>query len=388
MLQYRRYSKWELAPDFFSRSHFLRVLYKLDLSTSPGIPYLHVASSTGIYLGFNGFTFTETERVNALYESVRNWFSNSGARNPIRIFIKDEPHKLSKIANGKLRLISSTPLELEVIEHMLFDEQNEAETGHWATGPFKVGITLSGGGWKLIETRGMFLCADKSSWDWSVPGWAMMLDLKYRRHCCLTKGTAFEDWKSKSLKYYSYMYGGGCLFQLSSGHKFRQLVSGIIKSGSVITLSSNTHLQLWYHHLALHRMGEMGNPRMSAMGDDTVVELGSRDRRFVERYVAATESLGCKIKEYEVMCNRVEFIGFKFARNELTPLYQTKHLFRILSQVNKGILVDSLQMYRRTYCKSPVRLYQLYDLLLTLIEPSKAASREELCHWLDGTAPA
>lgn len=78
---------------------------------------------------------------------------------PTKLFIKNEPHKLKKITQGRLRLISSVGVQIQILERLLYTDQDDA---------FKIGPspTLSGWGMTTDEQQQHFY----DTWT-SKPGW-------------------------------------------------------------------------------------------------------------------------------------------------------------------------------------------------------------------------
>jgi hypothetical protein len=62
---------------------------------------------------------------------------------PISLFIKDEPHKLSKIEQNRLRLISNPSLHIQIVERYLCFVQNIQEIALWNIIPSQAGFGMS-----------------------------------------------------------------------------------------------------------------------------------------------------------------------------------------------------------------------------------------------------
>nr|QFU95949.1 RNA-dependent RNA polymerase [Caenorhabditis remanei] len=353
-----------------SFDHFLTTLLNLDHDSSPGIPYCYKYQTIGDFLGHSDTKFLKnSENIRSLYQRVLQIptlkFSDL---HPYRLFIKDEPHSQKKISSNRFRLIANLSLDMQVFQQMLFSTQNNREVANFKKLPFFVGFGPYGGGYKNIPTKGKFLCADKTAWDWTVHEWHLKAELAFRRKCCVTRGPLFNRWKKLAIFAYRAMFGpGNCVFQLSNGVRFRQTSGGIMKSGSVLTLPTNTHLQLLIHIMACQKL-DVPIPRMISVGDDTSMELLPDFP--VEAYLKATESLGCIVKEHKILENENEFCGMLFnERGNVEPLYQEKHLVKILSEPKQHILKGMTRDYATMYQKSTSPMKNVFGNLLSKHQP-------------------
>jgi len=59
---------------------------------------------------------------------------------PVRLFVKGEPHKVVKILEGRVRLIMSVSLMDKVIEMVLHNHVNKHEIANWQRLPYKPGM--------------------------------------------------------------------------------------------------------------------------------------------------------------------------------------------------------------------------------------------------------
>ncbi len=105
-----------------------------------------------------------------------------------RAFVKDEPHKLAKAKEGRLRLIIASSLPVQVVWHVCFREMNNLLISRVYQTPFVHGLVLCYGGWRrfLVEaaTLGFEVGKDLSAWDINAPGWVFRADLELRRRLC------------------------------------------------------------------------------------------------------------------------------------------------------------------------------------------------------------
>lgn len=238
-------------------------------------------------------------------------------------FIKDEPTKWAKLTEGRQRVIMSFSLEDQVVDRMLF--------GHWiepeVNDPLK---TVQKGGWSVLPTGYQLLLAampderrclatDMSAWDFTVPSWAIDMYLEFK----LAQSYHSPEHVAMIRARFAYLYGEGFVFRLPNGARWRQNFAGMMKSGSLLTLSMNSFIQGLFHYLACIRTGQ--DPGVAwAMGDDFLAYL---DALFnVAAYDAEKARLGGIVK---FSVRRREFAGMLVKHNACEPLWQDKHKFTL-----------------------------------------------------------
>jgi len=106
---------------------------------------------------------------------------------PVRLFVKQEPHKLIKVITKRFRLISSVSIVDQLVERVLFGVQNRKEIDSWQLIPSKPGIGLTDemarsvyNNVKMASNRFKMYEADVSGWDWSVQLWELLADAEIR----------------------------------------------------------------------------------------------------------------------------------------------------------------------------------------------------------------
>nr|QZZ63363.1 hypothetical protein [Leuven Sobemo-like virus 3] len=331
---------WEIPADFCSYSHYLRVLDKLDMSSSPGYPYMRRSPTNAILFRVDENGVKSEESVNYVWQVVRQRLDGFTEADPIRLFVKQEPHKLIKIEQGRYRLISSVSVVDQIIDHMLFDEMNDKIVKSWLENPIKIGWSSLNGGWKAFPPGKRF-AIDKSSWDWTVQMWILELCLAIRLRLCKTTGPLLDNWVAIAKYRYMQLYGNP-LFITSGGLLLRQLQEGVQKSGCVNTLADNSIAQ-WILHcrVCIERNVEPNDFDLWAMGDDTsqsLVEPGYLD--WLGEF--------CIVKE----CQQArEFCGMRFNGINVEPLYKGKHAFNLL-HLNPAYEADVANSYTLLYHRS------------------------------------
>lgn len=332
-------AEWTIPEDFLERSHFDRVIRSLDYTSSPGYPYLLSAPSNRILFKVDENGNPDKDKVDQIYEAVMQRISGMLDADPIRIFIKAEPHKLKKIEAHKYRLISSISVIDQIIDHLLFDTMNDLLVENWPVLPSKVGYSHLLGGWKTIPLQ-KWMATDKSGWDWTVRPWLLQLVLQCRKELC-TKGKNFDRWCELADYRYSQLYSHP-EFILSNGHIYKQRVPGVLKSGSVNTITDNSIMQYLLHVRVQLEMNIPITP-IYAMGDD-VLQIGFPEfRSYLERI-----GQFCIIKQ---AAQSNEFAGFEFKDGYIEPLYKGKHAF-VLRHVDPKILESLALSYSILYHRS------------------------------------
>nr|QXV86579.1 polyprotein 2ab [Solemoviridae sp.] len=306
---------------------------KVNPKASPGVPLSILGQSNAEVLNRHGdlVYLAVAERLIALSEadleadpSPRDLI-RLGLCDPIRLFVKNEPHPIKKIEEGRFRLISSVSLVDQLVERLLFGPQNEAEIAQWQSVPSKPGMGLSqkwqqSALWRDLENKHRVAPAaeaDISGFDWSVQKWELEADVCIR----IERGKFPERMKKAALNRFKCF--ANAVFQLSNGELIEQGLPGLMKSGSYCTSSTNSRIRCLMAEI-------IKAPWCIAMGDDSV-------EGFVENAREKYDSLGHTCKDY-VPCatsgNELKEINFcSHSIGETHCYLQTwaKTLFRFLS---------------------------------------------------------
>nr|UQB76107.1 RNA-dependent RNA polymerase [Flumine sobemo-like virus 20] len=246
---------------------------------------------------------------------------------PVRIFVKNEPHSLAKLAQCRVRLIMSVSIVDQLVERLLHEDQNAAEIAHWSSIPSKPGMGLDDNGISLLVADVIrrwpeldMAEADISGFDWSVQDWELLSDAQRRS---LLSGSDKDmarmlERTTQCLK---------SVYALSNGVLIAQKYLAVQKSGRYSTSASNSYIKTQAAKL-------IGAEKAISMGDDG---LESYVERAVEKYAA----LGHDLKSY-TQCSggAFEFCSNKFAHNVAVPLNWSKTLYRLLC--HKQTTVDVL----------------------------------------------
>lgn len=264
-----------------------------------------------------------------------------GICDPVRLFIKTEPHKMSKIREGKLRLIQGLSIVDQMIDRLIFGAQNELEISMWSDIPSKPGIGLDDEGlqkmsrwFRSVLESGCLVASDVSGWDWSVQADELDADLEIRTHLCDGFGSLWEQLakiRVLCIKRKTFLFPDGRLVT--------QVDEGIMASGWYNTSSSNSRMRVYVRALAYsiwcERNGVAFNPAevkmCAAMGDDCV------ERGLDGAVYGILEELGHTIKEVTRMetLEGVEFCSHRWYADGLArPVNWVKTLFRFANHPN------------------------------------------------------
>jgi len=356
-----------MPSDWFSRDQLRReILEHVDRRASPGLPLMRIAPTNGDLLFSKGEL--REDRFEFIYQCVIDKLENKTA-DPIRLFIKQEPHKMAKIEEGRFRLISSVSLIDSLIDRMIFGPFFDKVLTNYQIGGSMIGWTPLYGGWRLLP----YQCYgyDMTAWDYTVPLWLIEDFLEVIRINLVTDSeSAFGTWADLARWRFSSLFVDPT-FVCSNGFRFKQLVSGLMKSGSFLTILGNTMMQLLLDFTLSFEAGEPLS-EVTAMGDDTM-----RQAPLSANKLALFEKFGFIIKG----CERNEFCGFKWGNSMFEPVYGSKHLCKLL-YLEDELAVDTLRSYQLLYCKST-----WYPRLVQIImnyDPSILLPKEVVLSIFDG----
>jgi len=251
-----------------------------------------------------------------------------GMVDPVKVFVKQEPHKLTKIQEGRVRLICSVSLLDNLIARLLCSQQNNTEILRHSTLPVKPGLGLHNDGLKALNSYVNTVFSDHDpaegdvkGWDWSFQEWDFTMDCERRIHLARASGTVFE----KILKSHFYCMARK-VFVLSDGTMHEQIIPGIMPSGWYNTSSSNSNCRCMNHHMIAIEKGF--DPRIMAMGDDSV-------EVYFDDAIDAYSRLGKNMS----MFNKVSRVDFEFCSTRFNgylgvPVNIDKQIYNLLSNQN------------------------------------------------------
>jgi hypothetical protein len=182
-------------------------------SSKPGIPYHSDYTDNGVFVdqGLETLTKLVLDRLKLLCHMPAGLTATQivagGYADPVRVFVKNEPHSQKKVKQGRWRLIFAVSLVDQVIERIMCSAQNNAEIDGWKRCPSAPGLSLQSdenlkdlhdhvvrlaGGKPLAE-------ADVTGWDWSVKEWELVFDGEIRIRLGGMQGFAAQVMRARVL---------------------------------------------------------------------------------------------------------------------------------------------------------------------------------------------
>lgn len=242
-----------------------------------------------------------------------------GLCDPVRLFVKNEPHGVKKELSRRWRLISSVSLIDQLCERLMFSEQNRLEITQWKDLPSKPGLGLDDyedlAAIASAIPEGKVAEADVTGWDWSVQEWELEIEA-YMRSRLMQLAANEPLARAIRLRYQAVARS---VFVEPSGRLISQKWYGVQLSGCYNTSSTNSRLRVLVAHL-------VGAKWAMAMGDDCV-------ETFVENAFEKYRLLGHPLKMYRLASSRdFEFCSHRFRGNKCFPVNPDKSLFRLLSK--------------------------------------------------------
>jgi len=323
-----------------------RAILDVNMQSSPGVPCaaIGVLNSKLFATHTPLIAHAAVERLKRLIEH-RGQLSpvelvKAGLCDPVRVFVKQEPHNKDKIASRRFRLICSVSVVDQIVERVLCADQNNAEILQWgslASCP-GMGLTLdvqTDQLWDNVQEAAQYCSltsSDLSSFDWTVQEFELKGDAESRIELANAEGTLFAVALRNRV-----MCLSNKVFVLSDGRMFAQLHPGVQASGSYTTSSTNSRVRVAAGFYA-------GASWVKAMGDDALEE-------YREGALEAYKRLGKIVKEYTIF-NRnepFEFCSHLFqARSVVKPLNWARSLYRLLHQSDNkaGYLAELLALLR------------------------------------------
>lgn len=320
---------------------FKEAVRSLELDAGVGVPYIAYGrpthrgwvEDTTLLPILAQLTFDRLQKMSkASFEQMSAVeLVRCGLCDPIRTFVKGEPHKQSKLDEGRYRLIMSVSLVDQLVARVLFQKQNKREIALWRVLPSKPGFGLSTDGQvrefveTLAESVGVspheltsnfpryLIPTDCSGFDWSVADWMLHDDMEVRNRLTLSNNALTRRLRAAWLKCVS-----NSVLCLSDGTLLAQRIPGVQKSGSYNTSSTNSRIRVM---AAFHA----GASWAIAMGDDALEAANTN----LEVY----KDLGFKVE----VSGQLEFCSHLFVRPDLAlPVNANKMLYKLIYGYNPG----------------------------------------------------
>jgi len=357
---------WRIKP--FSWERFNYTLdNEVDGTCSPGYPF----NSYGVQTNQQILDSPSLRRN--LYERVLNRFSeleHGPIGDPVKVFIKQEPHTLKKAKDKRWRLIQGVGLIDAIVDRHLLGGFNEAvdNLAKDCQGPLLAGWSPFEGGWKTLMGRfASPVASDKSSWDWTLQPWLVEWSLEMLKRLCLS-----SEWHNVLANRWSYVFGHQT-YQVGNVLLVKE-VKGIMTTGFFGTITINSLCQLGLHLLATSRTRNQRYTDAVFLGDDVDQEEPDPD------YWEHLPRTGCILKDYQKTPGYPnDFCGVVLKESGPTPLYPEKNFYHLLTG-NPEHFPETLECYQRLYAHSAQ-----FPLLQRLAEKVGVPISQGLAKsWYDG----
>jgi len=338
-------------------------LRRVKGNSDPGIPWKTFGKHKESVLELCGdLVFSEVALRLKLLLSTDLRRSGLGAKDlvqlgfcdPVRLFIKKEPHKKSKIMDGFFRLISNVSLCDELIDRLIMSAQNELEIDNWLDIPSKPGIGFTDDMMKEIYARVKAIMAhipiregDSSSWDWTVQFFELMAEAECR---IILLGVDSSGLCARLIRNRFYCVAWS-VFVLSDGSMYQQLVPGIMLSGFYGTSSSNSRIVVLNCVMARAAW-------VIAMGDDFM----SHD---VEGLEDVFRTNGHLLKYSEPVSSEFQFCSTRFPSMEPVNIWKT-----FVKLLNQRVIPYKDRLSLFSQFQEDIRHHPRKEILFGLVQAS------------------
>lgn len=191
-----------------------------------------------------------------------------GLCDAIRLFVKNDPHKLAKLNDGRVRLIFSISTIDNIIARLGCALQNNTEISLCDSIPSKPGMGLDDVGTKKLYhyveqmlREGPLDSSDLQGFDFSVTEHDLQMDLERRLDLNSGRGTVWE----RVMRAHYYCMSRKVMV-LSDGSMYQQIDYGLMPSGWYNTSGSNSTIRIYNHSYIAVKQDQ--KPCAVAMGDD------------------------------------------------------------------------------------------------------------------------
>lgn len=389
-------ARWFCTYDAPLSDRDLRKLFdvlckQVDPKSSPGYPWVWRGLTTNLQV------FSDPMQRECLWQAfsrmMRLLFDGKPLPLPtVRLFVKPEPHKIDKIREGRFRLIWALPLEYQLVHRHFFGPSLAAEIANYRTIPSKVGMSWTRGGAHAVYRSlhdaecDEIADVDKKGWDISVPEWLILMDMESRWRLCLNKN---KLWRYAFEQCYATLLKSRVIF--SDGTILNQIEGGIVRSGSMITLSANSREQVILKVMfCIDTVGDFieAKHRVIAIGDDTLERL----------YGISNESYSGWLKAHGFTCKEISrgplasrtFCSHTFKKHGATfvpvALNWEKHCYAMCYKEAKALVNFPEQLFslQFEYCFDDVKFAELQTALIATGSKDKCWSQEMMQNFFTG----
>lgn len=344
-------------------NEYTSALKNIDMSSIPGSCMLRQLGTTNAQvfcwepdtrqISKERFLMVHELLINRIHQLLDGYIDCDN----IYTFVKNEPHKIKKIAEGRLRLISGVSLLDTLIDRILFQRIVQAIQDNVGNTPIAVGWNPVVGAQLFYHHMGhhnQYLSVDKSHWDWSVHSWLLEAVKKFFKSTMLYA----PNWWLKLVDARFRCLFEHPIWEFQDGSTIQQRVPGIMKSGCYLTLMLNSVCQVILHNYVSVQMRIPQTPFWT-LGDDTIQVL---EEGLINDYLDNLSVLGFEVR-YEL--SRIpEFVGFHIPPYHHVPAYRNKHCFMLKHLTcDEDDATATLLSYQLMYCNVPEVLAEVRRLI-------------------------
>jgi hypothetical protein len=335
--------KRHYLPDFWKTNNFFSAIEDMKKfvkpDATPGVPYTLMANRNDQLFSILGSRFNDMviDRIvrrlqfdaHQLELLSPEQLVDLGLCDPVRVFVKGEPHKLSKLKEGRVRLIHSVSIVDKMIEMLLLRHFTKLEIDNWMDIPSKPGI-----GFTDQDCRNVYDCvvgkpvrmrsSDVVGWDWNVDKWQILTEAERKIQLCdgfrMLDNFCFDGlirWK-ESMRLNAIITCKS-VYQFSDGLMVKNKFEGIVNSGKFDTSCGNSGMRTFLAAC-------VGADECICAGDDAV-EQDVFDA--INKY----REFGYTIKTYDLIDNEFEFCSRIYTKGKSWPVNREKILFNLLHNI-------------------------------------------------------
>lgn len=300
----------------------------------PGVPCSRIAARNDLFLTamgerFNDIVLDRIERLLAIGQDdidkmhVKERIDRN-LMDPVRVFVKNEPHKIEKLESGRVRLINSVSLVDKMIEMLLCRHLYKLEIANWDRIPSKPGIGFTPESAALVYQDIMdhpftMAVSDMSGWDWGVKPWQIRDEAECVIKLCDNPSDIWEHLVRVKAQLECWT-----VYQFSDGTLVTTNYQGNLLSGLQKTSRSNSFMR--------NRLASIiGSKKAITAGDDCIEE-------FIETAQQQYADYGFRLKGYEKVVDAFEFCSHLYSKNGVYSLNYEKMLMNLLHQEPSNFL--------------------------------------------------
>lgn len=301
-----------------TREEFDFVVQHLNAASSPGAVWAEYGATKGDVI---------SNAADVLFDAVNSKLMGA-PMDPVRVFVKNEPHKREKLEQGRYRLICSLSVADEIVHRHLFGEEVDL-LSHLATHP-SVPLCCH---WTSTSNQcnekiahifqdGPIKSSDVSGNDWSVsPSF-------YRERAGLYRERGGQTNERRAIACEQLL---DVKFSFSDGTMAKLSYPGIMLSGLYMTTVWNTVHRIVYGAL----VGQ--NPlEMMVCGDDVIerpIDAASYSRLGLDvQWFDDLEFLGFKIDRTG---NKLSVVNFNKTMNNLAHHYSSNDVRQVVDSLTQ-----------------------------------------------------